>query len=52
MAEFAISKFDPESHIKDMVLHSRPALVFLGDLFEFDAGYIRIKNLLNGNVLK
>ena len=48
MAEFGIFDQDPSRLFAGLVLHSRPALIFLGDLFEYDAKFMRIKNLFTG----
>ncbi len=34
--------------IKKVIPHARPALQFLGDIWEFDIRYIKLKNLFLG----
>jgi len=48
MVEFGVLNLDTNRLFAGLVLHSRPTLVFLGDLFEYDAKFLRIKNLLTG----
>ena len=48
MVEFGINSLNLDLDFGDIPSHSRPCLVFLGDLFEYDAQHIRIKNMFVG----
>ena len=48
MAELGICDMDINQEFGNLPVHARPCVFVLGDLFEYDAAHIRLKNLLTG----